>query len=85
MQYTEVLRKKGIVEHDKVQLKTVIAELDEKKRKRLVEAWHQVNKDFGSIFSTLLPGSKAKLVPPPGQNVLDGLEVKSCLIFLCVS
>lgn len=75
-QYTEVLRKKGIVEHDKVQLQNVIAELDEKKKKRLVEAWQQVTEDFGSIFSTLLPGARAKLVPPPGQNVLDGLEVK---------
>lgn len=75
-QYAEVLRKKGIVEHDKLQIKNVIAELDEKKKKRLMEAWQQVNKDFGSIFSTLLPGSKAKLMPPPGQNVLDGLEVK---------
>lgn len=70
-----MLRKKGIVEHDKLQIKNVISELDEKKKKRLMEAWQQVNKDFGSIFSTLLPGSKAKLMPPPGQNVLDGLEV----------
>lgn len=75
-QYSEVVNKKNIVEHDKVQLKTVIAELDEKKKKRLMEAWQQVNEDFGSIFSTLLPGAKAKLMPPPGQTVLDGLEVK---------
>ncbi|KAK3911305.1 Structural maintenance of chromosomes protein 2 [Frankliniella fusca] len=75
-QYTEVLRKKGIVEHDKQQLRNVIAELDEKKKTRLLEAWEQVNKDFGSIFSTLLPGAKARLTPPPGQTVLDGLEVK---------
>ena len=33
-------------------------------------------KDFGSIFSTLLPGSNAKLAPPEGMSVLDGLEVK---------
>jgi structural maintenance of chromosome 2 len=39
-------------------------------------AWEQVTKDFGSIFSTLLPGNKAKLQPPDGQTVLDGLEVK---------
>jgi structural maintenance of chromosome 2 len=39
-------------------------------------AWEQVTKDFGSIFSTLLPGTKAKLQPPDGQTVLDGLEVK---------
>ena len=32
--------------------------------------------DFGSIYSTLLPGAKAKLAPPEGQSVLDGLEVK---------
>ncbi|KAK2569628.1 Structural maintenance of chromosomes protein 2 [Acropora cervicornis] len=33
-------------------------------------------KDFGSIFSTLLPGTTAKLAPPEGQTELDGLEVK---------
>ena len=32
--------------------------------------------DFGSIFSTLLPGTNAKLAPPEGLSVLDGLEVK---------
>ena len=33
-------------------------------------------KDFGSIYSTLLPGATAKLEPPEGQTVLDGLEVR---------
>ena len=32
--------------------------------------------DFGSIFSTLLPGTSARLSPPEGMTVLDGLEVK---------
>ncbi len=41
----------------------------------------QVNKDFGSIFSTLLPGTNAKLAPADdpdgsGPSVLYGLEVK---------
>jgi structural maintenance of chromosome 2 len=35
-----------------------------------------VNKDFGEIFATLLPGTEAKLQPPEGQDFLDGLEVK---------
>jgi len=35
-----------------------------------------VNRDFGSIFSTLLPGARAKLSPVDGKSVLDGLEVK---------
>lgn len=39
----------------------------------------QVNKDFGSIFSTLLPGATAKLAPPQGCGVLDGLEFKVAL------
>jgi structural maintenance of chromosome 2 len=33
-------------------------------------------RDFGSIFSTLLPGTKAELVPVGGGSVLDGLEVR---------
>lgn len=32
--------------------------------------------DFGSIFSTLLPGTMAKLEPPEGCTFLDGLEVR---------
>lgn len=32
--------------------------------------------DFGSIFSTLLPGTTAKLEPPEGCSFLDGLEVR---------
>lgn len=39
-------------------------------------AFYQVNKDFGSIFSTLLPGAEAKLQPPENETITDGLEVK---------
>ena len=35
-----------------------------------------VLQDFGSIFSTLLPGTSAKLSPPEGMTELDGLEIK---------
>lgn len=37
--------------------------------------WLKVNRDFGSIFSTLLPGTSAKLQPPEGETVMAGLEV----------
>lgn len=33
-------------------------------------------RDFGSIFSTLLPGTTAKLEPPEGSDFLEGLEVR---------
>ncbi|XP_052743950.1 structural maintenance of chromosomes protein 2 [Bicyclus anynana] len=75
-QFQDVMRKKRIVEQDRAKLVEVMLELDEKKRKTLVEACEQVTKDFGSIFSTLLPGAQARLRPPPGKSVLDGLEVK---------
>ncbi|XP_063831712.1 structural maintenance of chromosomes protein 2 [Ostrinia nubilalis] len=75
-QYQDVMRKKKIVEADRAKLVQVMAELDEKKKKTLVTACEQVNKDFGSIFSTLLPGAQARLKPPDGLTVLDGLEVK---------
>lgn len=39
----------------------------------------QVNKDLGSIFSTLLPGATAKLAPPKGCGILEGLEFKVAL------
>merc|ERR1712072_354221 len=54
----------------------VIEELENKKKAEVRAAWTKVNKDFGSIFSTLLPGTQAKLQPPDGKDVLDGLEVK---------
>ena len=58
------------------QIEKVIAELDQKKNQALQTTWVKVNRDFGSIFSTLLPGTSAKLEPPEGLSVLDGLEVK---------
>uniref|UniRef100_S4PXZ5 Structural maintenance of chromosomes protein 2 n=6 Tax=Pararge aegeria TaxID=116150 RepID=S4PXZ5_9NEOP len=70
------MRKKRIVEQDRAKLVQVMAELDEKKRRTLAAACDQVTRDFGSIFSSLLPGAQAELRPPPGQSVLDGLEVK---------
>lgn len=75
-EYNDLMKKRKIVLNDKTKIAQVIAELDEMKKEALKKAWEQVNKDFGSIFSTLLPGTKAKLQPPEGMTVLDGLEVK---------
>jgi len=75
-EYTELLRKRKVVENDKKKIKSVIEELDIKKKAELERTWKKVNKDFGSIFSTLLPGSSAKLEPPEGMRAWEGLEVK---------
>ncbi|XP_048126588.1 LOW QUALITY PROTEIN: structural maintenance of chromosomes protein 2-like [Alosa alosa] len=77
--YNDLKKKKRIVENDKAKILETIQELDEKKNEALNVAWQKVNKDFGSIFSMLLPGSDARLAPPEGCGVLDGLEFKVAL------
>ncbi|XP_040273232.1 structural maintenance of chromosomes protein 2 [Bufo bufo] len=77
--YNDLMKKKRIVENDKSKILDTIQELDQKKNEALNIAWQKVNKDFGSIFSTLLPGANAMLAPPEGLGVLDGLEFKVAL------
>ncbi|KAK8652071.1 hypothetical protein V6N13_061095 [Hibiscus sabdariffa] len=75
-EYNDLMSKKNTVENDKSKIKKTIEELDEKKKETLKVTWVKVNHDFGSIFSTLLPGTMAKLEPPEGCSFLDGLEVR---------
>uniref|UniRef100_A0A8C2WNR9 Structural maintenance of chromosomes protein 2 n=1 Tax=Cyclopterus lumpus TaxID=8103 RepID=A0A8C2WNR9_CYCLU len=77
--YNDLMKKKRIVENDKAKILQTIEELDQKKNEALNVAWQKVNKDFGSIFSTLLPGATAKLAPAQGCGVLEGLEFKVAL------
>ncbi|XP_078251192.1 structural maintenance of chromosomes protein 2 isoform X1 [Rhinoraja longicauda] len=77
--YNDLMKKKKIVTNDKSKILSTIEELDKKKNEALNVAWKQVNQDFGSIFSTLLPGSNAMLVPPEGKTIRDGVEFKVAL------
>ncbi|XP_056265263.1 structural maintenance of chromosomes protein 2 [Pseudoliparis swirei] len=77
--YNDLMKKKRIVENDKAKILQTIKELDQKKNEALSVAWQKVNKDFGSIFSTLLPGATAKLAPAQGCGALEGLEFKVAL------
>lgn len=75
-EYRSLMTKKGIIEEDKEKIEMVIAGLDEKKMVAVEKTWRKVNADFGSIFSDLLPGTSAKLEPPSGMSVEDGLEIR---------
>ncbi len=75
-EYQNLIDKKKIIENDKHKLIAVIDELDQKKNEALTKTYEKVNKDFGSIFTTLLPGTKAKLEPADSKSILEGLEVR---------
>lgn len=64
------------VKKDKRKIQETIVELDKHKLAALEATWQQVNGDFGGIFGDLLPGNTAKLEPPEGQDITEGLEVK---------
>ncbi|KAH7101636.1 condensin complex subunit SMC2 [Auriculariales sp. MPI-PUGE-AT-0066] len=61
---------------DKQKIEETIEELDRFKRDALQNTWEKVNGDFGEIFKELLPGNFAKLQPPEGKDLTEGLEVK---------
>ena len=64
---------------DRRKIEETITSLDEYKKEALHKTWSKVNGDFGAIFAELLPGSFAKLDPPEGKQISDGLEVKVSL------
>lgn len=75
-EYKGLMTKKQIIENDKTKIQSVIKELDMKKNEAVEKTWQKVTKDFGMIFSTLLPGTTAKLQPVDPDRILDGLQVK---------
>ncbi|XP_041256126.1 structural maintenance of chromosomes protein 2 [Onychostruthus taczanowskii] len=77
--YNDLMKKKRIVENDKIKILAVIKELDRKKKQALDIAWKKVNEDFGSIFSTLLPGARAMLAASKTSNVFVGMEFRVAL------
>lgn len=71
-----VCDRKGIVENDRKKIKNILKGLDAEKMELLRKAWQEVDKNFGSIFSVLLPGAQATLVPPPEMEFYQGLNIK---------
>lgn len=74
--FTDVSVKIKRVQNDRDSILTVIQNFDEKKKLEVKKAWAEVNDNFGGIFSTLLPGTNAKLQQPEGMEYYEGLEVK---------
>lgn len=74
--YKKIMERRTKIENDRKKIFDSIKNMDSKKIEDLKKAWEEVNANFGSIFSTLLPGTQAKLLPSDATNFLKGLEVK---------
>ena len=74
-EYDDLKQKIEILNKNKATIEEFIRELDERKKETLETAWKQVNTDFASIFSTLLPGWTTKLEPQEGKTLMDGLRI----------
>lgn len=74
--FREMIKRKDRVESDKAKILKTIADLDVRKKRELHKAVQEVDTNFGGIFSSILPGTQAKLVPPAGKDFLQGLEFK---------
>ncbi|KAL0224098.1 hypothetical protein P9112_003488 [Eukaryota sp. TZLM1-RC] len=73
-EFLELSQKRTQVKADADRIQSVISQLDEKKVAVINESWTKVNADFGKIFSRVLPGSQAKLVPHYAEDDLVGLS-----------
>jgi len=71
--YAELKQKREIIRRDKHKIMSTIDELMERKNRAVRETYAKVNKDFGSMFSTFLPGTQAELRPVDGDDILKGL------------
>ena len=74
-EFKDLIEKRVILEQDKVTLNVNMEELDKKKREALEKCYLSVNEHFGKIFSTLLPGTFAKIQQFAGKDLSDGLEI----------
>ena len=62
-EYAALSDKRSIVESDKLKIGQVIEELEVKKQQAVGVTWSKVNRDFGHIMHSLLPGVTAQLRP----------------------
>jgi len=75
-EYNDLVSRREIIIKDKILIEKAIIELDDKRKEALQEIYEHVNKNLNSIYSTLLPGTKAKLGISQGKSLMDGLELK---------
>ena len=75
-QYNDLIKKREIINKDKINIQKAIDELDEKRKIALEEIFIQVNNNLNSIYSTLLPSTKAKIERINENDLMKGVQLK---------
>jgi len=75
-EYKSLIEKKQILLENKTQIQKAIDELDEKRKIAIEEIFSSVNKNLNKIYSSLLPNTKAKLVPVIENDLMSGLQLR---------
>lgn len=74
--YDEFKQRKKTIEDNKQEQLDTIEMLNKEKEKELKKCWKKVNENFKKIFSTLLQGASARLVPVDEENISLGLSMR---------
>lgn len=75
-EWADLTAKRQQLSDDRETIENVIASVERRKRGAVMAAHARVSADLGAIFSTLLPGSDAELVPTDGEDVMGGLSFR---------
>lgn len=73
---TDLDNKRKALETDRDLLHKTIFEIDAEKKRELEAAYSKISRDFGGIFSTILPGANSKLQAVDDQELTNGLQIK---------
>jgi len=76
-EYTELIEKKGGLEKEKVDIMTMMNEIETKKKDHFMKTFDKANENFQRIFTTLFKKGKAYLQLDNPENLFeDGLSIK---------
>lgn len=68
--------KRKALQDDRDLLQKTIFEIDEEKKRELEASYRKISRDFGAIFSTILPGANAKLQAVDENELTNGLQIR---------
>lgn len=75
-QFNELNERRRIILKDKADIEKAIIELDSKRKETLEKVFQTVSESINKIYSTLLPGTKAKIEKVNQDDLMAGIEMR---------